>query len=207
MQSDIYLIPKGQYTSEITITKSKFLSTLRRIQSLAEMRSFHSQLQADHPKANHHCWAVIAGSPNDSGLYGFSDDGEPKGTAGKPIFNVLQHSGKGQLGVIVTRYFGGVKLGTGGLVRAYTQATKSIMENASFVKFSKTLTLSFSFPYEKERTFRYVLEQHDIKQIDFSYSAKVHAMLVIDETIFEVLQKSMRERLGNALQMDCFESD
>lgn len=206
MKYDSYLTPDGQYTAEITITKSKFISTLRRIQSLSEMGSFYSELQSDHPKANHNCWAVIAGSPNESGLYGFSDDGEPKGTAGKPIFNVLQHSGKGQLGVIVTRYFGGVKLGTGGLVRAYIQATKVIMERASFVQFSKTLTLSCSFPYEEESAFRHVLGQHDIQQIEFSYSERVNAMLVIDETILESIQNTLKTRLGVSLQMDCYES-
>ncbi len=202
MKSPGYLIPDSEYTSEITITKSKFVSTLRRIQSLVEMREFHSELQTKHPKASHNCWAVIAGPPHDSGLYGFSDDGEPKGTAGKPIFNVLQHSGKGQFGVIVTRYFGGTKLGTGGLVRAYTQATKDIVEKACFVPFSKTITLSCSFPYDKERVFRYILEQHDIKQIEFSYSDKVKALLAVDETILEQFQNVLNQRLDVSLRME-----
>lgn len=206
MKSPGYLIPEGECTSEITITKSKFVSTLRRIQSLTEMRAFHSELQTEYPKASHNCWAVIAGPPNDSGLYGFSDDGEPKGTAGKPIFNVLQHSGKGQLGVIVTRYFGGTKLGTGGLVRAYTQATKDIVEKACFVSFSITITLSCSFPYDKERIFRYILEQHDIKQIEFSYSDRVKAMLVVDETNLEQFENALNQRLGVSLRMSKFDS-
>ena len=201
MKTTSYRIPEGQYSSELSISQSKFISTLRRIQSLEEMRFFHSELKAEHPKANHNCWAVIAGSPNDSGLYGFSDDGEPKGTAGRPIFNVLQYSGKGQIGIIVTRYFGGIKLGTGGLVRAYIQAAKDVVGEATFIPFSKTITLLCRFPYEEEGTFRYIVRQHEIKQVDFSYTENVNARLEVAENIIELLVNNLKKRLRVSLQI------
>ncbi len=201
MKTASYCFPDRQYSSELSVTKSRFISTLRRIQSLDEMRLFCSELKTAHPKANHNCWAVLAGSPNDSGLYGFSDDGEPKGTAGKPIFNVLQHSGKGQIGVIVTRYFGGIKLGTGGLVRAYTQAAKDVMGVATFIPFTKTITLACSFPYEEEGVFRHILDQHEILQVDFSYTEHVNARLEVAENILESLVSNLKKRLRVSLQI------
>lgn len=86
------------------------------------------QARADYPDARHHCWAYLLGSPCDARSAGMSDDGEPAGTAGKPILNVLQHGLIGDVLVIVVRYFGGIKLGAGGLVRAYGTATAQALE-------------------------------------------------------------------------------
>lgn len=194
-----FLVPKGEYSSETTVNRSKFISTIRRIRSLSEMRQFYNELRTLHPKANHNCWAAVAGSPEDSTRYGFSDDGEPSGTAGKPILKVLQHSGKGRLGVIVTRYFGGIKLGTGGLVRAYTQATKTVLEHADFIRFSSTTSLTCSFPYELESSFRYILEQHEVTQAHYTYTEKVTVELVIDETAVALLKQRLGQQSGSIL--------
>lgn len=197
--TDPFFVPKGEYTRELTVNKSKFISTIRRISSLSEMRQFYNDLRSLHPKANHNCWAAIAGSPEDSTKYGFSDDGEPSGTAGKPIFKVLQHSCKGQLGVVVTRYFGGIKLGTGGLVRAYTQATKTVLEHADFTLFSKTACLTCSFPYEEESSFRYILEQHGVTQAHYTYTEKITVELAIDETAVDLLKQRLGRQSGSIL--------
>ena len=134
MTHDEYDVPADEYIAEITIQKSRFISTIKRVQSLDEMRSFYEKIQKAHPKANHNCWAAVSGAPTDSGGYGCSDDGEPSGTAGKPILKVLQYSGLGQVGLIVTRYFGGIKLGTGGLVRAYTEAAQAAVEGVPHIR-------------------------------------------------------------------------
>lgn len=197
-----YLVPSGEYSSETTLLKSKFITTIRRIQSLSEMRWFYNEIRSHHPKANHNCWAAIAGPPEDSNTYGFSDDGEPSGTAGKPILKVLQFSGKGQAGIIVTRYFGGIKLGTGGLVRAYTEATKTILEKASFIQFSKTVHLACSFPYEDEPLFRYILAQHGNITAKYVYTEKVTARLTIGEVELEEFRNQLQHKLGHSLYID-----
>ncbi|WP_200818668.1 YigZ family protein, partial [Colwellia marinimaniae] len=79
---------------------------------------FVRDIKAQHPSARHHCWAFVAGRPSDGQQYGFSDDGEPSGTAGKPILNCLLGCNVGEMTAVVVRYYGGIKLGTGGLVRA-----------------------------------------------------------------------------------------
>jgi uncharacterized YigZ family protein len=92
--------------------------------------SFHallSEARRAHPNASHHCSAFIAGPPGEQNAIGFSDDGEPGGTAGRPMFQVLEGAGLGQTGCVVTRYFGGTKLGTGGLARAYAQAVSQAL--------------------------------------------------------------------------------
>ncbi|WP_108648900.1 YigZ family protein [Dongshaea marina] len=114
-----YRVPLERVSCEETIKKSVFISYIQHVATIAEARAFIAEIREQHPKARHHCWAYIAGSPDDSQVLGFSDDGEPSGTAGKPILAQLQGSGLGELCAVVVRYSGGIKLGTGGLVRAY----------------------------------------------------------------------------------------
>lgn len=140
------MVPFRESTREITIKRSRFIATLRRIGSLDEMKTFQAQIKCNNPRATHHCWAVVAGPPGETIAIGMGDDGEPKGTAGRPIFNVLRHSGRGQTGIVVTRYFGGIKLGSGGLVRAYTKAAAEVMAKAKFVTFSASWIAEVSAP-------------------------------------------------------------
>ena len=205
--TEYYLVPKAEHAAEIIVTKSKFIGTLRRIQSLEEMRAFCNELREKHPKANHNCWATIAGSPGDAKGYGFSDDGEPGGTAGKPMFKVLQYSGVGQIGVVVTRYFGGVKLGTGGLVRAYTEAIQAVMESAEMVPFSPSVSLSCVFPYEHESSFRYVVEKHSVQKAEFEYTDCVRVKLTLDEAELQGLEEGLNQKIGHHLQIFREESE
>jgi len=119
---DSYLAPARQQQFELEIKRSRFITSVACVSGKSSAKTFIQDIREVFPDANHHCWAMIAGLPNDIYLHDQSDDGEPKGTAGKPMLNVLQHSQLGNTVVVVTRYFGGIKLGAGGLVRAYTQA-------------------------------------------------------------------------------------
>ncbi|MCL6268421.1 YigZ family protein [Sansalvadorimonas sp. 2012CJ34-2] len=114
-----YHIPSAQCETEETIKKSRFISLIAHTPGREAALSFIESVRQQHPDARHHCWAFIAGAPDDCQQWGFSDDGEPSGTAGKPILARLQGSGLGELTAVVVRYSGGIKLGTGGLVRAY----------------------------------------------------------------------------------------
>ena len=105
------------YSEEIK--KSRFITLLAHTEGVEAARAFVQQIKQDHPDARHHCWAWVAGAPDDSQQLGFSDDGEPSGTAGKPMLAQLMGSQVGEITAVVVRYYGGIQLGTGGLVRAY----------------------------------------------------------------------------------------
>lgn len=124
---------------------------------------------------------MVCKEPNNSAGYGFSDDGEPSGTAGKPIFNVLSHQNIGQCGILVTRYFGGIKLGTGGLVKAYTSATKLGLENATLRMFEPKHTLDFIFPFSQESNFHYLCSQHEAEIVSVHYTHRVQASIKISK--------------------------
>ncbi|QHM77828.1 IMPACT family member YigZ [Mixta theicola] len=117
---DVYDIPAEPLSiSEETIKKSRFITLLAHTEGAEAARAFVQQIKAEHPTARHHCWAYVAGHPDDSQQLGFSDDGEPSGTAGKPMLAQLMGSRIGEITAVVVRYYGGIMLGTGGLVKAY----------------------------------------------------------------------------------------
>ncbi len=122
-----YLVPAARATSEIVVDRSRFVCTIDRATSPAMARAVITELQQRFASATHNCWAFNAGPPRDAAQVGLSDDGEPHGTAGRPMLTVLTHSGVGELVAVVTRYYGGVKLGTGGLARAYAAAVQATL--------------------------------------------------------------------------------
>ncbi|SET68829.1 YigZ family protein [Thalassotalea agarivorans] len=122
-----YSVPATALIDETIVNKSRFICYIEHVTSPNEAKTFIESIQQAHPTASHHCYAFVAGAPNNTQVYGFSDDGEPSGTAGKPMFAVVQGSGLGELCAVVVRYFGGVKLGTGGLQRAYGGSVKEAL--------------------------------------------------------------------------------
>ena len=116
-------LPTGTWQeSELEVEKSRFITWLCHAPDPAAFEAMLAEARRRHPGASHHCTAFIAGPPGEQAAIGFSDDGEPGGTAGRPMYRALEGSGLGQVGCVVIRYFGGTKLGTGGLARAYAQA-------------------------------------------------------------------------------------
>ena len=128
MGMDNYRTPTEILDVSEEIKKSRFLTFLAPITGKEQMREWLLTLRQQHSSARHHCWACVAGAPWDGQRYDFSDDGEPSGTAGKPLLNLLLGSGLGEVGVIVVRYYGGIKLGTGGLVRAYSSGVTELLK-------------------------------------------------------------------------------
>lgn len=114
-----WLIPAAPASVEEEIKKSRFITLLAHTDGVEAAKAFVASVRAAHPDARHHCVAWVAGPPDDSQQLGFSDDGEPAGTAGKPMLAQLMGSGIGEITAVVVRYYGGVLLGTGGLVKAY----------------------------------------------------------------------------------------
>ena len=125
--SSPYLIAAEEVIDESIVTRSRFICYINPCDSAANAKAYIKSLQVLHPQASHHCYAFIAGRPENSQLYGFSDDGEPSGTAGKPMLSMLMGSNVGELCAVVVRYFGGTKLGPGGLQRAYGGSVKQAL--------------------------------------------------------------------------------
>ncbi|MBY4677800.1 YigZ family protein [Marinobacterium arenosum] len=153
-----YQRPAGPHRVELEIKNSSFLALAMPVDSVDDAQQQLEQIRQQHPKANHHCWARICGRPDDGQLWSCSDDGEPRGTAGQPMLQVLQHSGLGQIQVVVVRYFGGIKLGTGGLVRAYSQSVQAVLETlpleAVVARQPVTLAVPHSLTGELEQLIR-----------------------------------------------------
>lgn len=118
----------GVYRREDSIKHSRFIVSVAHAPDTATARAFIDAVRAEFADATHNCWAFAAGPPGDTARIGCSDDGEPHGTAGRPMLQQLLHGGVGEVAAVVTRYFGGVKLGTGGLVRAYAAMARLGLE-------------------------------------------------------------------------------
>jgi len=129
MSIDRYPIPAGEHRVEQEIQRSRFITTISPAAAAEAAREFVSRIRTEFPDATHNCWAYQAGPPGTTGAVGMSDDGEPHGTAGRPMLTVLLHSGLGEVAAVVTRYFGGTRLGKGGLVRAYTECMQQAIDS------------------------------------------------------------------------------
>ena len=139
--------PEAPHASETVVRRSRFLAQCAHAASPAAARAFVESVRQRHPDATHNCWAFAAGAPGDTARIGSSDDGEPHGTAGRPMLQVLLHSGVGEVCVVVTRWFGGVKLGTGGLVRAYQDAVRENLAGLSRVERVPQVTARLTLDY------------------------------------------------------------
>lgn len=141
-----YPIPSSEVSAEIKVVNSRFIAALAPAGSVEEAREFIARIKAAYPDASHHVPVFLIGH-GDSVTAHCSDDGEPSGTAGRPALAVLQGSGLGDVVVVITRYFGGTKLGTGGLVRAYSDAVRTVLEKVTRSARVMTDTVMVAFPY------------------------------------------------------------
>ena len=128
--ADRYAVPAGAHRTRDEISRSRFVTTVAPAATVEEAQAFVARIRAEFPDATHNCWAFLVGPPGSTGRVGMSDDGEPHGTAGRPMLTALLHSGLGDVAAVVTRYYGGTKLGTGGLVRAYGGCLARALEEA-----------------------------------------------------------------------------
>ncbi len=147
------------FTNEIEIKKSKFISFLVPINNFD---SLHIQLKEKYPKANHIVWAKRYLNEYEQIVENCSDDGEPKGTSGPPVLNVMRGCELIECGILVVRYFGGIKLGTGGLVRAYGSAAKDVISNAQIIPYIKKEPFKFSTIYSLVPRFEHFLEKENL---------------------------------------------
>lgn len=138
-----------------------------------EALGFVEGARRDFPDARHHCWAYLLGNPSAASSAGQNDDGEPSGTAGKPILNVIQHKGVGDVVVVVIRYFGGIKLGAGGLVRAYSGAAEAAMSLLPLEQAVSMLHAWVRMDFSKEQPLRHWLAQNRGEVMSVEYAEVV----------------------------------
>ncbi len=160
-------------TTVYEIKKSKFLAFAYPISDKEEIMFHVKQLRQLYPDARHHCLAYILGDPNNTTHAGFDDDGEPNGTAGRPMLNVLQHKAIGNVLVVVVRYFGGIKLGAGGLTRAYGTAVGLLVDKMDLVYFVAQTSLSLLADFADEAQVRYLVAQAQGEIVLVEYQQQV----------------------------------
>ncbi len=178
-----YPIPAEQACSEIEIKKSRFIAYASHISDREAGMTWLEQIKQQYPDARHHCWAYQLGNPSCASSAGMGDDGEPSGTAGKPILNVLQHKGVGDIMIIVVRYFGGIKLGAGGLTRAYGQAAQAVMEVLPTEQEVPKTELEVTCDFAQEQSVRHWLSLVDgaILSIDYQQQVKLSLSIPTDQ--------------------------
>lgn len=137
-----------QFSHETEVKRSRFITYIAHTPDKESSDRFIESIQKLHPKANHNCWARIAGLRENLSCRQSNDDGEPKGTAGKPMLNVLEHSDLCEITAVVTRYFGGIKLGVGGLVRAYSQAVQEAIQVLPTTEYIPKIAFSVQLPFD-----------------------------------------------------------
>ncbi len=154
---------------ELVVKKSRFLGCVEPCADRAAALVRVAELRAQHPGAAHVCWALLAG-----GHSAANDDGEPGGTAGRPMLDVLRHQGLDGVLATAVRYWGGVKLGAGGLVRAYTDCIAQALLTAEKIERVAQAELGCELPYELEGRLRRLAEQHGAQLTDVRHEARVH---------------------------------
>lgn len=158
--------------------KSEFIGYLRHVETEAEAIAFINEIRAEHRKATHNCYAYIL---RDNNISRHSDDGEPSGTAGAPIYEVLKKEGLTDIACVVTRYFGGVLLGAGGLVRAYTQGAKLAVDSAAVLNMCRAIRLKLTLAYPLYGKIGKLLAEYDARVESENFAAEVEITLVIRE--------------------------
>ena len=161
--------------------RSKFLTFAAPAVDRHEADHFIRTLRIQHPHANHVCWAYIAGAPNTT-VRSMSDDGEPNGTAGMPMLKVLEYSGCGDIVVGVVRYFGGTKLGTGGLQRAYSDAVSRVLTDLPMKLKVARATLILTYDYTHDGNIFRLLERYDVQDIEPNYAQQVTLSIAISKS-------------------------
>jgi uncharacterized YigZ family protein len=168
-----YPIPAATHRVEEEISRSRFITTVGHAPTVEAARAFIAGVSAEFANASHNCWAYVAGPPGSTSQVGMSDAGEPHGTAGRPMLTVLLHGGVGEICAVVTRYFGGVLLGKGGLVRAYGGGVQMALATLPTVERVPRRTLLLVVDYAAVTPLRRLLTGHEAAILAEEYGTDV----------------------------------
>lgn len=187
-------------TGEIVEKKSRFIADVMPVSSEDEAQAFIADIKKKYWDARHHCFAYVIGDRHE--LARFSDDGEPGGTAGKPMLDVLMGEDIHNVAVVVTRYFGGTLLGTGGLVRAYSGAAKEGLAHSQIISRIRGIKLSVDTEYGDLGKIQYILGERKITILDSVYTDKVQLTCVIPAEELTAVQEEITEGTGARASME-----
>ncbi len=196
-----YTVPAREARFAQEIKKSRFLGVATQVSSAEDATEALATLKKEFPDATHHCWAYVLGNPKTSLEMRMDDDGEPSGTAGKPILNVLQHNNVGDILLVVVRYFGGTKLGAGGLVRAYSSSASGVMECLEVVTNTRLREARLRLDYAEEQPVRRLLEELELTVSSSTYGEHVELLIRFPEDRSHALEDALAERTSGRVKL------
>ncbi|APC10301.1 MULTISPECIES: IMPACT family protein [Providencia] len=196
-----YLIPAETISFTEEIKKSRFITYLAHTEGIEAAKDYIQSVKAQYPDARHHCWAFVAGRPDDSQQLGFSDDGEPTGTAGKPIMAQLLGSNLGEVTCVVVRYFGGIKLGTGGLVKAYGNGVQQALKILPTQTKVPQKVFNLVCDYSLVNAIEQLLIQVNGVVLHSDYNEAVSLQIAIPATLQQEVNDKLRDISRGALSL------
>ena len=179
----------GQVQEEIK--KSRFICHVKRVYSEEEARAFIATIKKEHYKATHNCSAFIIGERNE--IKRTSDDGEPSGTAGVPMLGVLENHNLTNVCVVVTRYFGGIKLGAGGLIRAYAGSVALAVKEIGIVEIKEQAGIQIQMSYAQYQEYGNFLKEHNLMELETNFTDQVETIIFVDKEDKEDIKSSLIE--------------
>ena len=199
------LRPGEVFRVEQTIKRSRFIASVGHTPGVEEAKAFIEQIKAEFEDARHNCWAYCAGAAGSTDRIGASDDGEPHGTAGRPMLTAVTHSGIGEVTVVVTRYFGGILLGTGGLVKAYQSSVKMALEAVPTRIRTKTKRIKISVEHRFVNQVLRKIETANGRILEKNFDMDADFDVEIPEDLAETFAKELEELTRGALLIEFVE--
>ena len=200
---DSYLIPAAYGEGRYEDRKSKFIGEIFPVETPEAAIEAIQLVKAKYRDARHHCYAYII---RDGNYMRYSDDGEPQGTAGMPILDVLRRENITNVCCVVTRYFGGVLLGTGGLVRAYTKSAQLGLEAAGINQMSRYSVLLITCPYSLLGVVQNILPEHDCVVEETDYAADVTLTVTLPEGGEALLEQALKDATSAGVEVECMDT-
>ena len=197
-----YPVPAARTRVENRIQNSRFIATLAPAATAEDAREFLAGVRAEFPDATHNCFAFVAGPPGSTAAIGSGDDGEPPGTAGRPMLSVLLNSGVGDVAVVVTRYFGGVKLGKGGLVRAYSGAVQHALREATIVQRIEWVALRARFGYAHSDVVRRALGREDVSVLGETFGDDVSLEIRVPADRVAAIERALLDATAGSVRIE-----
>jgi uncharacterized YigZ family protein len=207
MSEPRYLIPAETHRVEHEIERSRFITTLARAATADEARAFIARVRGEFPDATHHCWAYVVGPPGSTACIGMSDDGEPHGTAGRPMLNAMLHGRVGDVAAVVTRYFGGTLLGKGGLVRAYTGGVVDALATLPTVERVRRSRVAVELEYAHVDVARRTLPTFDAAIVGEEFSATVGYRVELPTAKVDSLRRALLDATAGDVLFDVIDDD
>jgi uncharacterized YigZ family protein len=200
-----YPVPAEDVRQELLVANSRFIAMLARVDSVEEAKAFIARVKSEFPDASHHVPAYLVGF-GDSVIAHCTDAGEPSGTAGRPALAVLRGSGLGDVGVVVVRYFGGTKLGTGGLVRAYGDAVRAVASKVPRALKTRLHVVMLEFPYKYVERVRQLVAAHEGWLVDEDFRVQVVVTARIKPQNLDEFQHNLGELTLGSVQAEIIQS-